>query len=178
MEELLHGCAFTGHRPHKLPWKDDEKDPRCVMLMQRMTEQIAKLIDSGVTDYYSGMAQGTDLLAARAVLKLRRDNPTIKLHCIIPYADQPYGDEWGMRSQFWYFRIRDAADEVKELSRDYYDGCLLDRNRYMVDHAGTLLAVYNGEYRGGTAATIRYAQKLDRKIIIMDPATGKVKRDA
>ena len=45
-----------------------------------------------------------------------------------------------MRSQILYFRIRDAADEVKELSHDYYDGCLLDRNRYMVDHAGTLLA--------------------------------------
>ena len=22
-------CAFTGHRPHKFPWKDNEADPRC-----------------------------------------------------------------------------------------------------------------------------------------------------
>ena len=54
---------------------------------------------------------------------------------------------------------------------------MLDRNRYMVDHAGTLLAVYNGEHRNGTAATVRYAQKLDRKIIIIEPTTGKISRD-
>ena len=36
----------------------------------------------------------------------------------------------------------------------------------------------NGEYRGGTAATIRYARKLDREIIIIDPATGKISQDA
>ena len=31
------------------------------------------------------------------------------------------------------------------------------------------VAVYNGEYRGGTAATIRYAQKLGRRVIVLDP---------
>lgn len=25
-------CAFTGHRPHKFPWKGDEADLRCVAL--------------------------------------------------------------------------------------------------------------------------------------------------
>ena len=41
----------------------------------------------------------------------------------------------------------------------------------MVEHAAILLAVYNGERRGGTAATMRYAQKLGREIIVIDPAT-------
>ena len=48
---------------------------------------------------------------------------------------------------------------------------MLDRNRFMVDHAAALLAVYNGERRGGTAATMRYAQKLGREIIVIDPVT-------
>ena len=87
-------------------------------------------------------------------------------------------DKWGIKSQTRYFKILQKADETKELSYSYYDGCLLDRNRYMVDRTGTLLAVYNGEYRGGTAATIRYARKLDREIIIIDPATGKISQDA
>ncbi len=46
---------------------------------------------------------------------------------------------------------------------------MLDRNRRLVEVAGMLLAVYNGEWRGGTAATLRYARKLGRKIIILDP---------
>ena len=31
------------------------------------------------------------------------------------------------------------------------------RNRYMVDHSGLLLAVYDGSPTGGTCFTIRYA---------------------
>lgn len=55
------------------------------------------------------------------------------------------------------------------VSHDYYDGCMLDRNRRLVDAADLLLAVYNGERRGGTAATVRYARKLGRRVIIIDP---------
>ena len=48
---------------------------------------------------------------------------------------------------------------------------MLERNRFLVDHAAALLAVYNGERRGGTAATVRYAQKMGRKIIVIAPLT-------
>ena len=47
---------------------------------------------------------------------------------------------------------------------------MLERNRRLVESAAVLLAVYNGEWRGGTAATIRYAQKLGRKLIVLDPS--------
>ena len=57
------------------------------------------------------------------------------------------------------------------VSREYSKGCMLGRNRYLVDHAACLLAVYNGEWRGGTAMTVRYARKLERKIIVLNPNT-------
>ena len=57
------------------------------------------------------------------------------------------------------------------VSRQYYDGCMLDRNRKLVESAGLLLAVYNGERRGGTAATLRYAKKLGRELIIVHPVS-------
>ena len=28
-------CSFTGHRPEKLPWRDNEEDPRCLELKAR-----------------------------------------------------------------------------------------------------------------------------------------------
>ena len=40
--------------------------------------------------------------------------------------------------------------------------------------AESLLAVYNGERRGDTAATVRYARKLGRRIIILNPASLEV----
>ena len=54
------------------------------------------------------------------------------------------------------------------VSREYSEDCMLRRNRYLVDHAACLLAVYNGERRGGTAMTVRYAQKLGREVIIIE----------
>jgi len=63
----------------------------------------------------------------------------------------------------------DRADSIVYVSRAYHKNCMLDRNRFLVDHAAVLLAVYNGEWRGGTAMTVRYAQKLGRKIIVLDP---------
>ena len=65
----------------------------------------------------------------------------------------------------------DKADSIVYVSRIYHKNCMLDRNRFLVDHANILLAVYNGERRGGTAATVRYAQKMGRKIIMIDPLT-------
>ena len=52
---------------------------------------------------------------------------------------------------------------------EYHKGCMLERNRYLVDHAFFLLAVYNGTWRSGTGATVRYAQKLNKEIIIINP---------
>ena len=48
---------------------------------------------------------------------------------------------------------------------------MLKRNQRLVDSAVLLIAVYNGEKRGGTAATVRYAQKAGREIIYINPTT-------
>ena len=50
---LDNSCAFTGHRPHKLPWKYNEADSRCVALKTVLMEQITKLTEAGMTDFYS-----------------------------------------------------------------------------------------------------------------------------
>ena len=168
-------CAFTGHRPHKFPWKNNEKDERCVRLKANLTEQITNLTALGITDFLSGMAEGTDLWAAQAVLDLREKNPALKLHCILPHKGQ--ADKWSSTAREQYFSILEQADSIVYVNRDYHKNCMLERNRFLVDHSAFLLAVYNGEYRGGTAATVRYAQKMGREIIILNPTTGKISQE-
>lgn len=65
---------------------------------------------------------------------------------------------------------------MEYVSRAYYDGCMIDRNHRMVEAAGILLAVYNGARRSGTGATVNYARKLGREIIVIDPITLNVTR--
>lgn len=169
---LNRSCAFTGHRSHKFPWKYDETDSRCIALKTILHEQIAALVNAGVTHFLSGMAEATDTWAALSVLSLREKNPLIKLHCILPCKGQ--SDKWSASSRELYRSILEQADSIVYVNRDYHKNCMLERNRVLVKYADTLLAVYNGEQRGGTAATIRYAQKTNREIIIIDPITLKI----
>lgn len=169
MEWQKKSCAFTGHRPSKFPWRYDETDSRCVALKEELTGQITRLAGAGVTDFFSGMAEGTDTYCAQIVLDLRRKNPALNLHCVLPCEGQ--ADRWSDSARERYHMIVARADFVGYVSRKYYDGCMLARNRRLVDQAGILLAVYNGERRGGTAATVRYARKAGREIIMIDPFT-------
>ncbi len=164
-------CAFTGHRPRKFLWGYDETDARCVALKQTLVEQIGKLVDAGYTDFLSGMAEGTDTWAALAVLALKKENPALKLHCVLPCEGQ--ADKWSASAQELYFSILELADSVVYVSREYSKDCMLKRNRYLVDHAACLLAVYNGERRGGTAMTVRYARKMGREVIVLNPHIGQ-----
>ena len=170
--KLYMSCAFTGHRPAKFPWKYGENDPRCVELKAVLARQIEKLAAAGVTDFYSGMALGVDTWAATAVLDLQERNPAIKLHCVLPCEGQE--TKWSAPAQVRCRDILSEADSVEYVKRTYDRKCMLERNQRLVDSAGVLLAVYNGEKRGGTAATVRYAQKADREIIVIDPITLSV----
>ena len=167
-----NSCAFTGHRPHKFPWRYDETDNRCVALKSALMEQIAALVETGITDFYSGGADGVDCWTSLIVLELMKKKPALRLHMLLPYVGQ--ADKWSDSAQERYRFILSQADSLEYVSHDYYDGCMLDRNRRLVDAADLLLAVYNGERRGGTAATVRYARKLGRRVIIVDPILLKI----
>ena len=138
-------CAFTGHRPRKFPWGYNEADARCVALKETLAKEIAKLVNAGYTDFFSGMAEGTDTWAALAVLALKKENPALKLHCVLPCEGQM--DGWSASARELYISILGRADEVVYVSREYSKNCMLKRNRYLVDHTSCLLAVYNGERR-------------------------------
>ena len=165
----ITSCAFTGHRPHRFPWKENEDDSRCIALKKTLAEQITALAKAGVTRYYSGGADGTDCWAALIVLALREKNPALTLHCILPHEGQ--ADKWSDSAQERYHSILKQADSVEYVSRAYYDGCMIDRNHRLVESAGLLLAVYNGTRRSGTGSTVNYARKIGREIIVIDPIT-------
>ena len=171
----MSSCAFSGHRPQKFPWKYNESDPRCAALKAMMLEEITKMVQTGVTGFYTGGAEGIDCWAAEIVLSLREKNPALKLHCVLPHKGQ--ADKWNHSAQERYYSILKQADSVEYVSQDYYDGCMIDRNHRLVESADFLLAVYNGTRRSGTGATVNNARKLGRKIIVINPITRQIVRE-
>lgn len=165
-------CAFTGHRPQNLPWQFNEADTNCLKLKQILNQQISQLAENGFTDFLSGMALGSDTWAAEAVLNLRKKKPALKLHCILPCKTQ--AEKWPVSEQERYQKILAQADSIFFTSRTYHPNCMLERNRFMVEKAHLLLAVYNGQLHSGTAAAVRHAQKLGCDIIIINPISLQI----
>lgn len=166
-------CAFTGYRPQKkFSFGNDERSLMCRSLKQRIFCEILKLTAEGTTTFITGMARGVDTWAAETVLQLKGiiPNREIKLWAAIPYARQ--AEAWAEEDQKRYYQILGQADRIEYISTAYYYDALRERNRWLVDHADCLLAVYDGQ-PGGTKYTIDYARKMGLRIILINPDLTK-----
>lgn len=163
-------CCFTGHRPNKLPWGYDEEWPDCIRLKVVLATEIKAMIDRGVTTFYTGMAHGADMWCAEIVQSFQENLPElgIKLIAVIPYEGQ--ANRWSNDYRERYFNILEKADEGVSLQEHYSKGCMQERNRYIVDHASHVIAVYGGK-SGGTQYTVEYARRKNREVVVVDPSS-------
>lgn len=63
------------------------------------------------------------------------------------------------------------------VSQTYHSGCMLERNRYMAEHSLILMAVYNGSWRSGTGAAVRYAKRLGRTVYVFNPISRTIAKE-
>ena len=162
MPEKEKTCAFTGHRPNKLPWGGNESDERCLIFKRTLYDAVRSMYDGGVRHYICGMAKGCDLFFAEAVLALRDEKPDVTLEAAIPYEGQ--SKAWDTADRARYFKILENCDMQTVVQQYYSPNCMQRRNEYMVDCAGVLIAAYNGS-SGGTRNTLLYAMRRDIQII-------------
>ena len=147
-------CCFTGHRPEKLPWGDDETDPRCTALKRKIYDAVEAAYDEGMRHFICGMARGCDFYFAEAVLALRRERKDVILEAAVPCPTQ--ADGWRREDRERWRALLDLCDLETVVQQQYGPGCMLRRNRYMVDHSALVIAVYDGA-GGGTRRTLEYA---------------------
>ena len=158
-------CSFTGHRPEKLPWGAREDDPRCVALKERLCRAVEQAYEDGFRHFISGMARGTDQYFAQAVLELKERLPGITLEAAIPCESQ--ASRWGEADRERYFRLVGLCDFETMVQHTYDRGCMLRRNRYMVDRSSLLIAAFDGTL-GGTMYTVAYAMRKGVEIVTIE----------
>lgn len=144
-------CAFTGHR-NLISYDFDNA------LLDRV---VLDLIKTGTTNFLCGMARGFDLAAAESVIMYKRDYD-VRLTACLPCANQT--DSFSKANKQKYEAVLQHCDEVITLAPAYYRGCMLERDRYMVDNCD-LVVCFLRENSGGTFYTVNYARKLGKKII-------------
>lgn len=151
----FYTCCISGHRPNGLPWKYDEKDEFCRKIKNILREKFENAITMGYVYFICGMALGIDLISGELIVELKNKYKNIKLECAIPCINQNkyWTDEYTIR----YNNVLNNADKITLVSnKQYFDGCMQLRNKYMVDNSNLLIAVFNNK-PSGTKSTIEYA---------------------
>ena len=159
-------CCFSGYRPEKLPWGENEGDPRCKALKGKIKKAAEDIYRTGIRHFITGMARGSDTFFCEAMLELRGERFEITVEAAIPYENQ--ASRWSEGDRERYNRLVQSCDYVTCVSREYARSCALRRNRYMVDNASVLLAVYDG-VAGGTKYTLEYATRRELEVVIINP---------
>lgn len=156
--------AATGHRPEKLGGYSDEVDAKLRRLatgyLQRLSEPPEAVI--------SGMALGWDMAWAEAALSLN-----IRVIAAVPFLGQEA--RWPKASQYRYRHHIAHCEKVVIHSGGYTAWKMLRRNDWMVDHCGTLVALWNGAESGGTWNCLQYAWRKGRKVVNLWPEWEKAK---
>lgn len=136
--------AGTGHRPGKLG-----NDP---LLLNRLTDLAMEYLGSEAPNkVITGMALGWDIALAIAAIKLE-----IHVMAAIPFKDQNL--LWKNKDKILYNNILSKCTDKKIICDGGYSASkLMIRNKYMVDNATKIVALYDGISAGGTANCIKYA---------------------
>lgn len=145
-------CCFTGHRQLPAAYLD--------AIEKWIETQLRRAVCDGYTHFLCGMASGADMLFAKAVVALKAERH-ITLEAALPCPERLNTPDRMFRELILH------CDRVTTHAPAYHPGCYHLRNQYMVDSSSRMIVVYNGMGRGGTAATLRYAQKQMLEVTIL-----------
>lgn len=140
-------CCFTGHR--------EIGTNEYYGIKKRTKNIIITLVKKWIIYYGSGGARGYDMLAAETILELKKIYPQIKLILVLPCPEQT--KYWAEIDKYRYINIKKYADKVVYTSDHYYRGCMLVRNKHLVNNSKYCIC-YLAKGSGGTAFTVDYAR--------------------
>lgn len=148
-------CCVTGHR--EIPTE------QMARVRQALFREVCRAYEDGYRIFLSGFADGADQLFAEAVSMLRRQHPEVCLMAVIPFPAR----ERSLRRRPRAAYLLAQCQEVIVTGERYLSSAYRVRNQYLVEHAGRVIAVYDGRSRGGTASTVRMAQRAAREIVFL-----------
>lgn len=153
IEDKKITCSFSGHR---------------ILPKEFNTEELKKAVDNAIKDGFSqflvGMAIGFDTLCVKELIKIK-EKSDIKIVACVPCLDQ--AEYFNSKQKKEYFSLLKKADEVICLNENYFDGCMQQRNEFMVDNSSRLICYLKAGY-GGTYSTVKYAVEKGLDIIYIN----------
>lgn len=178
----MKSIAFTGHRPNKL-YGYDLNNENYNILKTRLYSILSNEISNNDADtFITGGAIGFDTLAFDVIRELI--NGYGGNHILaIPFEKQ--ATKWPKESQIVYKEMKKFStciyvDDYEKYNvkgikgGEYHPIKMQKRNEWMVDNCDLLIGCWDGVKKGGTWNCLKYAKKLNKEIIIIDPKTFEV----
>lgn len=153
----MNTAFITGHRTFDYPFDYPS-------LRQGINQLTNLALNRGIKTFLTGMALGTDTLAA-----LIWAERYLTWKAILPCSDQD--SKWTYKQQQDYRQLLAKATEVKVLYPQYQQGVMQGRDAWLVKNSQLCLAVWDGRTEGGTYLTIEMARKAQLPIISFNPKT-------
>lgn len=147
--------CFTGHRV--VPQQDRR------MIYNKLCTVIECLCERGFTEFCCGGALGFDMIAAIAVLDVKRIYPAINLHMFIPCKG--HHDRWSKLDKRKFDIVCANAASVEYMYEKFVRWCYHERNMRMVRESSVCI-YYMTKCSGGTYYTVSKA--VDSRLEMID----------
>ncbi len=148
--ETQKTCSFTGHRVLSKEFDID-----------KLKEVINTMLIKGFKTFLVGMAMGFDMKCAEILLEKKREF-NIDIIACVPCKEQ--SKFYKKQDKIRYDEYLKKLDKIVYFSDEYKEGCMQERNRYMVDNSSVLIA-HLKYFKGGALYTVNYAKKKEKEII-------------
>lgn len=154
-------CFFAGHRPYKFACLPEEEQTFIENLKNNIDIAIRDRLNEGYDTFLCGGSIGFDIMCAEAVVELKKDFPSIRLGCMLPFENHhvEFPADWQKR----FLQILEVCDFIDYVSPVRVTGCYYDRNQNMIKNSSHMITYFDGR-GGGTARVVASAQSNKLKI--------------
>ncbi len=147
--------SITGHRDI-LP----DHENRLIQEIQQIIREIKQRVPDTPLVILSALAEGADMLAAKAAIEEK-----IQLHVILPYDQNTYMDSFDDKSNIEVFNDlieRSSRKDTLACASSDKKNCYKNLGQHLADHCNILIALWDGNSsskEGGTSWVVTYKKE-------------------
>ncbi|WP_302372217.1 DUF1273 domain-containing protein [Enterococcus asini] len=162
MAEPIKTLVVTGYRSYEMGvFKED--DPKITVIKNVLKQRLKDYLEEGLEWLLIGGNLGVEIWAAQAAFELREEYPEFRVGVIFPFLE--YGNQWKENNQALLQKLKTQADFLESTSHKPYENPAQLRNhtRFLLEHSGGVLMVYDEEFPGKTQYFLKDAQRFGER---------------
>lgn len=177
--EMIKTLYVTGYRSFELGIFQG-KDPKITVIKNVLKKELASYIEAGVEWILISGNLGVELWTAEVVGELKMEYPEVQLGLLYPFKD--FGNNWNEQNRELLSKAESLADYINSVSHQTYQSPaqLKMHTKFLLEHSGGSLLIYDKEYSGKTEYFLKDAQHFserepyDIRLITMDDLQNSV----